>query len=74
MSDKPISKADADALRAQLAESLNSIAASRQEARKLGLEIPENLRQMIYNLRQQFREAGMSQNAIDATPGLEPFD
>jgi hypothetical protein len=64
-------KADAKGLIAALADSLSGIAAARQEARKQGLQMPEDIRQHILRTRRLLREAGLSDKQIDATPGLE---
>lgn len=63
--------AEAKARLALMQEQLRVVAAIRQEARESGLEIPEDVRQMILNTRQMLREAGLPEEMIDETPGLE---
>jgi hypothetical protein len=35
--------------------------------------MPEDIRQQILTLRQTLREAGLPEETIDATPGLDPL-
>jgi hypothetical protein len=44
---------------------------SRNEALQHGLELPEDVRQHILTLRLRLRDAGLSDEQINATPGLE---
>ena len=64
-------KADAKAAFAQFADGLSHIAVLRRDAREHGLDLPEENQQQVADLRRLLREAGLSQEAIDATPGLE---
>lgn len=65
------SKADAKALFAKLHEGLGDIARTRQEIREQGLELPDDMKQMIIRTRGMLLTAGLPPQQIDATPGLE---
>jgi len=59
-----------DNLRGALAE----FAHTRRDFEEHGVRLPDDLRQPIVDMRQKLREAGLPQEVIDATPGLEPLD
>jgi hypothetical protein len=59
-----------DNLRGALAE----FARIRREFEEHGSRLPDDLKQPIVAMRQKLREAGLPQEVIDATPGLEPLD
>ncbi len=59
-----------DNLRGALAQ----FAHTRREFEEHGLRLPDDLKQPIVAMRQKLREAGLPQQVIDATPGLEPLD
>ena len=71
MSDSVGNLADAKARLALLHEQLGELARWRQEARELGREIPPRIRELIVTTRRLLREAGLSQEMIDTTPGLQ---
>lgn len=54
---------------AQLREQLDDLAEMRRQVDDS--EMPEDLRQIILNLRQILREEGFSEEMIDETRGLE---
>ncbi len=58
-----------------LAAALGEIAALRQQIRDMGLEPLTDLtiRQLMTQARARLVQAGLSQEQIDATPGLEPL-
>ncbi len=53
---------------------LDQFAHTRREFEEHGLRLPDDLKQPIVAMRQKLREAGLPQQVIDATPGLEPLD
>jgi hypothetical protein len=55
----------------RLKANIADIAAVRNEAREHGLEMPEDIRRLLLSFRAQLRGAGVSNERINATPGLE---
>ncbi len=68
----PLSAADANALWARLADSLSDVAAVRRATGDA--HMPDGVRQHILAMRRQLRAAGIPDEQIDTTPGLEPPD
>jgi hypothetical protein len=62
-------RAEAAADFARLRGHFDELAAMRRQLGKA--EMPEDLRQTILGFRQTLREAGLTHEMIDATPGLE---
>ncbi len=74
-----MNKADEKARAARLfdnvAVGLQQIATTRQHLRDNGSgPMPEHLKQMLNRTRKMLRDAGLPQEVIDKTPGLEPLD
>ncbi|WP_141120202.1 hypothetical protein [Mycobacterium malmoense] len=63
-------KAKETALRDGLAAHLELVAEGRRRAREQGVRLPENIQEMIANLRQALRDAGLSEDEIQEM--LEP--
>jgi hypothetical protein len=58
-----------DTVQAGLAEG----ARARAEAEDLGLEMPEDVRQIITNMRKLLHDNGIPWEMINRTPGLHPI-
>ena len=64
-------QAQAEALWATLRDSLASAAEARRQARELGMPMPDDVLQELLNTRAMLRDAGLSEDQINATPGME---
>ena len=71
MTDTTMNRADAIALWAQVNSGLELCGALRQRARELGLQMPEDIRQLIYKQRRTLLDAGLPLERVDAIPALE---
>lgn len=67
----PLNAADTEALWARLADRLSDVAAVRRATGDA--HMPDGVRQHILAMRRQLRAAGMPDEQIDTTPGLEPL-
>jgi hypothetical protein len=57
-----------------LTASFKQMAAARKKAQQAGEPLPDDLRREIYAMREMLRENGLTEDQINATPGLEPPD
>jgi hypothetical protein len=68
----PLNESDAKALWSRVADRLSDVAAVRHATGDA--HMPARVRQYIRAMRRQLRAAGIPDEQIDTTPGLEPTD